>query len=182
MPQYLLAWVPGGTFFLTIVTFERRQIFNQPQECRILGKAVNQVRGDYPFSLDAWVLMPDHLHVIWTLPKGDINYGKRVGLVKAYFSKAARTWFHDESKMNPSRRDRRETTIWQRRFWEHTIRDEEDLARHFDYLHYNPVKHGLVQRVRDWPYSSFHRLVKEGIYPNDWGEGLTFDDQAEYGE
>lgn len=84
--------------------------------------------------------------------------------------------------MNPSRRDRREITIWQRRFWEHTVRDEEDLAKHFDYIHYNPVKHGLVQRTRDWPYSSFHRLVKQGIYPVDWGEGISFDTKGDFGE
>jgi putative transposase len=84
--------------------------------------------------------------------------------------------------MNLSRQYRREITIWQRRFWEHTIRDEEDLAKHFDYIHYNPVKHGLVQRVRDWPYSSFHRLVKQGIYPIDWGEGVSFDIKEGFGE
>ena len=182
MPHYLRAWVPGGTFFFTIATFGRRRIFNHPESRRILGKTVNQVRRACPFSLDAWVLMPDHLHTIWTLSQEDTNYGKRIGLVKANFSKAAKTWFHDESMMNPSRRDRRETTIWQRRFWEHTIRDEEDLARHFDYIHYNPVKHGLVQRVRDWPYSSFHRLVKQEIYPIHWGEGVKLDEKVEYGE
>jgi putative transposase len=135
-------------------------------------------RGDW------WVhfvlLMPDHLHFIWTLPGGDTDYGKRIGVIKAHFSKAAKPWFHDESLMNPSRRDRRETTIWQRRFWEHTIRDEEDLARHFDYIHYNPVKHGLVKCVADWPYSTFHRLVAEGIYPRNWAGGdeaeLEYDD------
>jgi putative transposase len=182
MPHYLRAWVPGGTFFITVVTFDRRKIFNHPQGRRILGKTVHQVIREFPFSLDAWVLMPDHLHTIWTLPKGDTNYGKLVGLIKSNFSKAAKTWFHDEAMMNPSRRSRHETTIWQRRFWEHVIRDEEDLAKHFDYIHYNPVKHGLVQRVRDWPYSSFHRLVKEGIYPLDWGEDISFDANEDYGE
>lgn len=182
MPQYLRAWVPGGTFFLTVVTFDRRKIFNHPQAQRLLRDAINEVRRELPFSLDALVLMPEHFHTIWTLPKGDKNYGKRVGLIKARFSKAAKTWFHEESMMNPSRQHRRETTIWQRRFWEHAIRDEEDLTKHFDYIHYNPVKHGLVRKVRDWPYSSFHRLVKEGIYPLDWGEGVSFDAAEEYGE
>ncbi len=88
----------------------------------------------------------------------------------------------ESEEIIPSRRSRRETTIWQRRFWEHTIRDEEDLAKHFDYIHYNPVKHRLVRRVRDWPYSSFNRLVKDGIYPIDWGEGVSFDVRDEYGE
>ena len=182
MPHYLRAWVPGGTFFLTVVTLDRRRIFDYPEGRRILGKAVNQVKGEFPFSLDAWVLLPDHLHAIWTLPKKDTNYGKRVGLIKAHFSRAAKKWLHDESLMNPSRRDRRESTIWQRRFWEHTIRDEEDLAKHFDYIHFNPVKHGLVSRVRDWPYSSFHLLVKKGIYSINWGESLSFDLKDNFGE
>jgi putative transposase len=182
MPHYLRPWVPGGTFFLKLVTLDRRRIFNSPVGRRILGKVVNQVKREFPFSLDAWVLLPDHLHAIWTLPEGDTNYGKRVGLIKAHFSKAARKWLHDESLMNPSRRDRRETTIWQRRFWEHTIRDEEYLAKHFDYIHYNPVKHGLVQMARDWPYSSFHYLVKQGIYSIDWGEGVYFDLKDYFGE
>ncbi len=182
MPHYLWAWVPGGTLFLTVVTFDRRKIFNHPPGRRLLGKSVIRVIREFPFSLDAWVLMPDHLHSIWTLPQGDTSCGKRVGLIKAYFSKAAKAWFHDDSLLSPSRRNRRETAIWQRRFWEHAIRDEEDLTRHFDYIHYNPVKHGLVRRVRDWPYSSFHRLVEQGIYPIDWGEGVKFDEKVEYGE
>jgi putative transposase len=159
MPHYLRAWVPGGTFFFTLATFDRRRILSHRKSRRILAKAVTEVRREYPFSLDAWVVMPDHLHAIWTLPPGDANYGKRIGLIKAYFSKAAKTWFHEESLMTASRRSRRETTIWQRRFWEHTIRDDGDLEKHFDYIHYNPVKHGLVRRVVDWPYSSFQSNV-----------------------
>jgi len=116
MPHYIRAWVPGGTFFFTLATLGRRKILNHSESRGILVNAVNKVRKEYPFSLDAWVLMPDHLHVIWTLPDGDANYGKRLGLIKANFSKAAKNWLHNESLMNPSRRDRRETTIWQRRF------------------------------------------------------------------
>ena len=149
MPRYLRAWVSGGTFFLTLATLNRREIFGHPESRRILGRAFRKIRREYPFFLEAWVLMPDHLHTIWTLPEGDVDYGKRIGLIKAHFSKSAKTRFHDESMMNLSRRYRRETTIWQRPFWEHTIRDEKDLAKYFDYIHYNPVKHGLVQRVRD---------------------------------
>jgi len=104
MPHYLRPWVPGGTFFLTVVTLNRRRIFNSTVGRRILGKAVNQVKREFPFSLDAWVLLPDHFHAIWTLPEGDTNYSKRVGLIKAHFSKAARKWLHDESLMNPSRK------------------------------------------------------------------------------
>ena len=104
MPHYFRPWAPGGTFFLAVVTLNRRRIFNSTVGRRILGKAVNQVKREFPFSLDAWVLLPDHFHAIWTLPEGDTNYSKRVGLIKAHFSKAARKWLHDESLMNPSRK------------------------------------------------------------------------------
>ncbi len=182
MPHYLRTWRPGGTFFFTVVTFGRRKILHYPKSRRFLGQAVNEVRRQFPFTMDAWVLMPDHLHTIWTLPENDTDYGKRIGLIKAKFSKATKTWFHREFLVNPSRRKRRETTIWHRRFWEHTIRDEKDLEKHFDYIHYNPVKHGLVQRVRDWPYSSFHHLVKDQIYPLDWGGDVSFDMKDAFGE
>lgn len=101
MPQYIRSWVPGGTYFFTLATLSRRRIFSRPESRRILVKAVTKVRRDYPLSLDAWVLMPDHLHTIWTLTGKDANYGKIIGLIKANFSKAVKTWLHDESMMNP---------------------------------------------------------------------------------
>lgn len=165
MPRYLRPRTAGGTFFFTVVRFERRKILTLDISRQILSNAISEVQRQYPFSIDAWVLLPDHLHTIWTLPDGDMDYSKRWGLIKAKFSKEGKALFHSEQSANPSRIKRRETNIWQRRFWEHTIRDDGDYSRHVDYIHYNPVKHGLVKSVTDWPYSSFHRFVKEGFYP-----------------
>ena len=123
------------------------------------------------------VVLPDHLHVIWTLPEDDANFATRWRLIKSRFSHAIPA---GESVSN-SRLTKGERGIWQRRFWEHTIRDENDFARHVDYIHINPVKHGLVTRVVDWPYSSFHRLVKLGVYPEDWA-GDVANLSSDFGE
>ncbi len=169
MPNYRRAFLPGGTFFFTVVTFHRRKLFNRP-ECRLaLRESIDRVRKKYPFSIDAWVLLPEHMHCIWTLPKGDANYSGRWGQIKSGFSKRTKKKFHKPEWVNASKQKHRETTIWQRRFWEHLIRDDEDYRIHMDYIHYNPVKHELVKQVKDWPYSTFHRYVKKGIYPGDWG-------------
>jgi putative transposase len=103
-------------------------------------------------------------------------------LIKARFSQESKSLFHEEHSLNPSRIKRRETTVWQRRFWEHSIRDDEDFCRHIDYIHYNPVRHGVVARVGDWPYSTFHRYLREGFYPKNWGEGASFDQDDSFGE
>ena len=128
----------------------------------MLREVVDEVRQLRPFTVCGWVLLPDHIHCIWTLPENDCDYSKRWGMIKAGFSKRAKNLFHRNEWMTDSKRKHREATIWQRRFWEHMIRDEDDLRRHMDYIHFNPVKHGLVKRVRDWPYSTFHRCVKNG--------------------
>ncbi len=182
MPRYLRPRTAGGTFFFTLVTFERRRILTLDISKQILFKAFAEVQSQYPFSMEAWVLLPDHLHAIWTLPDGDNDYSKRWGLIKAKFSKEGKAFLHGSQVPNPSRIKRRETTLWQRRFWEHGIRDDEDFQRHLDYIHYNPVKHGLVTRVGDWPYSTFHRYVREGSYPENWGEGVSFDQDDCFGE
>lgn len=182
MPRYLRPKTLDGTFFFTVVTFDRRKILTLDISRQILSKAITEVQTQYPFSLEAWVLLPDHIHTIWTLSEGDTDYSKRWGLIKAKFSKAGKAFFHADQAANPSRIKRRETTIWQRRFWEHGIRDDKDFQRHIDYIHYNPVKHGLVNRVRDWPHSSFHRFVREGLYPEPWGEGVAFDQDDSFGE
>jgi putative transposase len=135
----------------------------------MLRAAIEEARAVHPFAVDAWVLLPDHLHCVWTLPEGDRNFSIRWGLIKAGFSKRAKALFHREEWLNESRERHRESAIWQRRFWEHEIRDEGDFRRHLDYIHYNPVKHGLVGKAADWPYSTFHRLVGEGSYPEGWG-------------
>jgi len=182
MPHYLRPRIPGGTFFFTVVTFRRRKLLITEESRGILEKTINKVQSQYPFISEAFVLLPDHLHTIWTLPAGDTDFSKRWGLIKANFSKGTKALFHMKQLVNPSRKQRQETTIWQRRFWEHLIRDDDDFQKHFDYLHYNPVKHGLVQRVKDWPHSSFHRYVKEGIYPEDWGAEVSFSPDDAFGE
>jgi putative transposase len=123
------------------------------------------VKSRHPFHIDALVVLPDHLHAIWTLPEGDADYPKRWALIKAAFSRH----LPKDERRNPSRIAKDERGIWQRRYWEHLIRDDRDYARHVDYIHYNPVKHAYVTRVADWPHSTFHRHVGRGLYPPDWG-------------
>ena len=179
MANYRRAWVPGGTFFFTVVTCRRRNVFDQPESRRILHDVVQVVRQRHPFSIDAWVLLPEHLHCIWTLPDKSCDFSVRWNLIKSGFSKRARSLFHMPEWMNDSRIRHRESTIWQRRYWEHLVRSEEEYRVYMDYIHYNPVKHGLVAKVCDWPHSTFHRYVKSGIYPEHWGGGL--DTTSEYG-
>jgi len=133
-------------------------------------------RERHPFRIDALVVLPDHIHAIWTLPPGDADFSTRWRLIKIEFSKAIpRT-----ERLNKARRARGERGIWQRRFWEHLIRNEEDYRCHVDYCYINPVKHGLVRRVCDWPFSSFHRDVAAGLFPQDWAG--DFDPAGEFGE
>jgi putative transposase len=125
-----------------------------------------------PFVIEGWVLLPDHLHCIWTLPEGDADFSTRWSLIKRSVSHFAAEMALDPVLRKASARKRRESTIWQRRFWEHLIRDEADMERHLDYIHFNPVRHGYVARAADWPYSTIHRYVREGVYPVDWAGGL----------
>jgi putative transposase len=127
--------------------------------------------------IDAIVILPDHLHAIWSLPEGDADFATRWRHVKAMFSRALPT----RERISESRLRKGERRIWQRRYWEHTLRDERDFSRHVDYIHFNPVKHGLVTRVEDWPYSSFHRMVRLGAYAKDWG-GDASESGASFGE
>jgi putative transposase len=183
MSNYRRAQTPGGSYFFTVVTYRRRPLLTHAESRRILHNVIAQVRSEYPFQVDAWVLLPEHLHCIWTLPPGEADFSKRWGLIKAGFSKQARDLFRREAWINPSRAKHRESTIWQRRFWEHQIRNEEDFNRHIDYIHWNPVKHGHVARVADWPYSTFHRFVEKGIYSLDWGGGeAPALDASDFGE
>ena len=137
---------------------------------------VRRVRRNHPFIIHGWVVLPDHLHCVIELPTGDTDFALRWRLIKAGFSMT----LPKKERRNAARRRRGERGIWQRRYWEHHIRDEQDYRAHMDYLHFNPVKHGLVERVADWPYSTFHHLVEKGTYPPDWagyGEGLiAYDD------
>ena len=131
--------------------------------------AIEQVREKLPFTIDAWVLLPDHLHAIWTLPPDDAAFGKRWGMIKAHVSRTCAYLIETQEPRSASRIKRREIDFWQRRFWEHQIRDEIDFERCVDYTHYNPVKHNLVTSAKDWPYSTFHRFVRRGVYSENWG-------------
>lgn len=161
----------GHTFFFTLVAYHRRPILCHPTIRNSLRRAIQNLRHTRPFSIDGWVLLPDHLHCIWTLPDGDSDFSTRWSLIKRAVSRFSRDVALDPDSRSASARKHRESTIWQRRFWEHLIRDDIDFERHLDYIHFNPVKHGHVGRAIDWPYSTIHRYVKEGVYPGDWAGG-----------
>jgi putative transposase len=158
----------GSTYFFTVVSHRRRPIFGTALVRATLRAAIGRVRDLRPFAVDAWVLLPDHLHCIWTLPDGDHDFPTRWSLIKHHVSFACGQAFAGGA-VSASRRKHRDANVWQRRFWEHQIRDEIDLERHMNYIHFNPVKHGLVTSAAQWPYSTFHRYVKAGVYPVDWG-------------
>jgi len=168
MSKYARSWVPGGTFFFTLVTASRKKVFASPAHRRSLREAFRQVLAERPVETVAFVLLPEHLHCIWTLPEGDAGYSIRWKLIKERFSKAFLSHGGKEAKQSDSKTQRGERGVWQRRFWEHTVRDEVDLERLCDYIHYNPVKHGLVKCPYEWPHSTFHRFVDHGLYPRDW--------------
>ena len=168
MPDYHRNRVPGGTYFFTVNLLERNSRL-LTDRIEALREAVRKVRRARPFHIDGWVVLPEHIHCIWTLPEGDSDYSGRWRAIKIAFAKSV----PKTERRSAVRRAKGERGIWQRRFWEHTIRDERDYASHMDYVHFNPVKHAHVERVRDWPYSSFHRLVEAGVYPLDWaGDGV----------
>lgn len=177
MPDYRRLWHPGGTYFFTVNLLQRRNNDLLVRHIDVLRDVVGRVRRARPFRIHGWVVLPEHLHCIWELPPGDLDYATRWRLIKAGFARRlpAGEW------RSAVRRQRGERGIWQRRFWEHLIRDEADFAAHMDYLHFNPVKHGLVKRVVDWPYSTFHRLVAEGVYSENWG-GEVVVDEVGFGE
>lgn len=180
MPEYRRADVKGGTYFFTVNTHHRRPILTEAPVRLALREGIQLARERFPFEIRAWVLLPDHLHCIWKLPDGDAEFAKRWGIIKRHVSIRCAEEFGHEAWLSPSRRKRSETGLWQRRYWEHCIRDEEDFIRHVAYLHWNPVKHGLVKQLADWPYSTFHRYVARGIYPADWGG--NFEDSEKKGE
>ena len=178
MTSYRRNFVPGGSFFFTVNLADRRQSL-LTVNIDLLRSAFREIRQRHPFTIDAIVVLPEHLHTVWTMPDGDADFAMRWRQIKSAFS---RNLAPDEP-VSASRAERAERGIWQRRYWERTIRNEEDYARHIDYVHINPVKHGLVNRVRDWAPSSFHRHVELGIYPPDWAGDLSgYDDGAQFGE
>ena len=168
MPDYRRAFVPGGSFFFTVVVNQRQPLFRQPAAIALLGSLLRRCLLRWPFTANAIVLLPEHLHTIWSLPPGDTAYPKRWGWTKKEFSHHWLLIGGHEYEISAGRERERRRGIWQPRYWEHTLKDEDDFERHFDYVHYNPVKHGHVRRVHEWPHSSFHRYVQQGVYEWNW--------------
>lgn len=171
MPDWRRAHVPGGTYFFTVVTYHRMRFLTTAMARQILGDAIRRCRQRWPMTIPAMVLLPDHLHTIWSLPLGDEEYSKRWAWIKKEFTKQ---WLAEggcEARTTEGRKRDGRRAVWQSKFWEHTIRDEDDFEKHFDYIHFNPVKHGLVECPIDWEWSSFHRHVRSGVYPANWACG-----------
>lgn len=176
MTNYRRSRVRGGTYFFTVNIADRRSRL-LTENVESLRAAFRYVRLRHLFAIDAIVVLPDHLHAIWTLPEGDASFAFRWQLIKSAFSRG----LPRGEPLSPSRLQKRERGIWQRRYWEHAVRDESDFMRHLDYIHFNPVKHGHVSRVKEWPFSSFHQMVRLGHYPEDWG-GEFAEPDARFGE
>lgn len=175
MPWYRRATIDGGTFFFTVTLADRSSDL-LVREIGRLRTVYHRVQKERPFETLAICILPDHLHALWSLPQGDRDFPTRWNLIKGLFSRGLPSVARSASKIA-----KREKGLWQRRYWEHLIRNEADFARHVDYIHFNPVKHGLVPRVRDWPYSSFHRYVERKELPADWG-GDVREVSGEFGE
>jgi len=169
MSNYRRARIGGATFFFTVVAFGRRPILTNGDAPDWLSSAWKATCRERPFKTVAMVLLPDHLHCLWQLPEGDEDFSTRMRLIKARFTHAFLAGADSKESCRPARRLRGERDVWQPRFWEHTIRDDDDFGRHVDYVHWNPVKHGHARQAFDWPYSTFRRFVARGIYEPDWG-------------
>ncbi|MDE2421624.1 MAG: transposase [Gammaproteobacteria bacterium] len=163
MRQYIRDRTAGATYFFTINLLNRQSNL-LVEHITALRAAYNSTQKSMPFTLHAMVVLPDHLHMLLTLPENDVNYPQRISQMKSRFSRA----LPEIENINESRQHKGERGIWQRRYWEHRIRDELDYQRHMDYIHYNPVKHGYVNAAKDWSYSTFHQCVRDGIYAEDW--------------
>lgn len=159
MSNYHRTHLAGGCYFFTVVTLNRTPIFTNEKRVEVLRQVIRKVMATRPFEIDAMVILPEHLHCIWSMPEGDADYSSRWREIKKAASRQISTVTNT----------RHERNVWQRRFWEHAIRDEEDWRKHVDYIHYNPVKHGLVRSPGEWPWSSFSRAVDKGWYDESWG-------------
>jgi putative transposase len=162
--DYRRVWHKGGTYFFTVNLLHRKGNDLLVQHIQSLRQAVKEVKARHPFVIHGWVVLPEHFHCLIQLPPDDADYATRLRLIKVGFSKS----LPKIERRSAVRVRRGERGIWQRRYWEHVIRDEADYRAHLDYIHYNPVKHGWVKQVKDWPYSTFHRWVEQGVYPLDW--------------
>jgi len=174
--RYRRAKLPGATYFFTVNLAERKSRL-LVDYVGLLKDSIRYVKSNHPFEIDAMVIMPDHLHAIWTLPEGDNDFSTRWGLIKAGFSRR----ISKGERLSLSRQSKGERGIWQRRFWEHLIRDDDDFERHVDYIQYNPVKHGFVNRPVDWPFSSIHRYIKDQVIDENWACAKDFN-EVDFGE
>jgi putative transposase len=162
MPNYI-RFYSGNSWFFTVVTHRRIPILTTDSARKCLREAIIQCRKLYPFTMEAWVLLPDHMHCIWELIDDDLDYSRRWSIIKRKFTQA---YVHDNQK----------PPFWQNRFWAHLITDEKDYENHINYIHYNPVKHGLVEKASGWPWTSLHHMIEAGIFPTDWGEQVHIPD------
>ena len=170
MTQYRRIYSPGVSWFFTVNLAHRQNNHLLVEQVDLLREAFLYVKKRKPYDINAVVIMPDHLHCIWTLPDRDDDYSGRWRLLKGYFSRG----IPKGECISQSRTKRRERGLWQRRFWAHLLTDQDDFNVHFDYIHWNPVKHGWVESVKDWPHSSFHRYVDNGVYSVGWGHSGDF--------
>jgi putative transposase len=184
MSRYKRWYVPGGTFFFTLVAYRRQHLFDDENARRCLHDAIQEIRERHPFEIVAMVLLPDHLHAIWSLPPKDVRYPMRWRRIKEEFTRRYLGSGGEESLQSAYRRRTGYRGVWQKRFWEHTCRDEADLRRCVEYVHFNPKKHKLARNVRDWKWSTFHRFVEAGEYTNAWGavDPAPGYDEPEWGE
>jgi putative transposase len=182
MSHYRRADTAGATYFFTVVSYRRQRILCDEPLRTALRDSIKEVKSRYPFTIDAWVLLPDHIHCLWTLPPGDANFSLRWSMIKRKVSLACAARYKNPEWITSSKKKHRESTLWQRRYWEHQIRDQQDLSRHIDYIHYNPVKHGWCSSPNEWPYSTLHRYVEAGKYPENWAAQDVLIHDGEYGE
>ena len=168
MSNYRRAFIAGGTYFFTVNLLQRQDNDLLIQKIDLLREVVTKVRKKYPFRIDAWVVLPNHLHCVWTLPPNETNFSLRWRLIKSGFSRnLPKTEYRSKIRSKAKERG-----IWQRHYWEHLIRNDLDYQRRIDYIHINPMKHGLVENVINWPYSTFHQYIDKGLYLPNWGSGI----------
>ncbi len=167
MPNYRRWRMDGGVFFFTIVMYRRRRLLTSPKSRQMLHEAFDEARSHHPFEIDGLVLIPDHIHMLMRLPDGEDDYSRRISAMKRNFTERFLSC-ESETAQSDGRSNQGYRGVWQERFYEHCIRDYKDFKQHLDYIHVNPVKHGLVERPADWAWSSFDRYVKQGVYEPDW--------------
>ena len=173
MPDYRRLYENGGTYFFTVVTYNRRLVFQEDDAVALLRDCLERTMRAHPFVVEAQVVLPDHLHTIWTLPDGDCDFSMRWNLVKGNFSRRYEQYGMEHKVLPTSHQKKREQVVWQRRFWEHLARDQNDFNRLCDYAHYNPVKHSLVRSPADWNHSTFREFLSKGLYLQGWGAAAS---------